>query len=169
MNEQMIEDLRALDAAGIRVDECNGAHVTRPLGPFGPSVDFAPIANRVMASFGTQWRVQPYLGTRSAMRLAAKVLRDEIHQRLAAVADELGGTVVPVFDRVTVDLGDAVVFCEIIWRGDCPVDTVDVLVRPTNGPTVTVWTSDDCKRLPREHVLAGVVHDAVMDIENERN
>lgn len=169
MNEQMIEDLKALDAAGIRVDEHNGALVTWPLGPFGPSVEFAPVANQVTASFGVQWRVQPYLGARSAMRLAAKVLRDEIHRRLAAVADELGGTVVPVFDRVTVDLGDATVFCEITWRGSRPVDTVDILVCPTNGPTVTVWTSDDCKELPREHELAGIVHDAVMDIENERN
>ena len=169
MNEQMIEDLKALDAAGIKVDECSGAFVTRPFGQYGPTVEFAPIANQVTASFGPQWRLQPYLGTRSATRLAAKVLRDEIHRRLAAVADELGGTVVPVFDRVTVDLGHAVVFCETIWRSNRPVDTVDVLVRPTNGPTVTVWTSDDCKGLPREHVLAGIVHDAVMDIENERN
>lgn len=169
MNEQMVEDLKALDAAGIRVDECSGALVTRPFGLFGPSVDFAPTANRVTASFGPQWRMQPYLGTRSAMRLAAKVLRDEIHRRFAAVADELGGTVVPVFDRVTVDLGDATVFCEVVWRSNRPVDMVDILVRPTNGPTVTVWTSDDCKELPRESVLAGIVHDAVMDIENERN
>lgn len=169
MNEQLIEDLKALDAAGIRVDECSGAYVTWPFGPFGPSVEFSPAANQVVASFGMQWRVQPYLGTRSAMRLGAKVLRDEILRGLAAVADELGGTVVPVFDRVTVDLGDAVVFCEIIWRGNRPVDTVDILVRPTNGPTVTVWTSDDCTELPREHELAGIIHDAVMDIENERN
>lgn len=169
MNEQMSEDLKALDAAGIRVGEHSGAFVTRPFGQYGPTVEFSPAANRVTASFGPQWRVQPYLGIRSATRLAAKMLRDEIHRRLAAVADELGGTVVPVFDRVTVDLGDATVFCEITWRSNCPVDTVDVLVRPTNGPTVTVWTSDDCKELPREHVLAGIVHDAVMDIENERN
>lgn len=169
MNEQMVEDLKALDAAGVGVNECSGALVTRPFGPFGPSVDFAPDANQVTASFGPQWRMQPYLGTRSAMRLAAKVLRNEIHRRLAAVADVLGGTVVPVFDRVTVDLGDATVFCEITWRGNRPVDTVDILVRPANGPTVTVWTSDDCKGLPRESVLAGIVHDAVMDIENERN
>lgn len=169
MNEQMIEDLKALDAAGIRVDECSGALIAWPFGPFGPTVDFAPAANLVTASFGPQWRMQPYLGTRSAMRLAAKVLRDEIHRRLATVADELGGTVVPVFDRVTVDLGDAAVFCEIAWRSNRPVDTVDVLVRPTNGPTVTVWTSDDHKELPCEHELAGIIHDAVMDIENERN
>ena len=169
MNDTMIEDLKALDAAGIGVNVCSGALVTWPFGPFGPSVDFAPAANRVTVSFGPQWRMQPYLGTRSAMRLAAKVLRDETQQRLAAVADELGGTVVPVFDRVTVDLGDATVFCEIAWRSNRPVDTVDVLVRPTNGPTVTVWTSDDCEGLPRESVLAGIVHDAIMDLENERN
>lgn len=169
MNEQMIEDLRALDAAGVSVDECSGAFVTWPFGQYGPSVEFAPAANQVTASFGPQWRMQPYLGTRSATRLAAKVLRDEIHRRLAAVADELGGTIVPVFDRVTVDLGDATVFCEITWRSSRLVDTVDILVRPINGPSVTVWTSDDCKELPRERVLAGVVHDAVMDIENERN
>ena len=169
MNEQMIEDLKALDAAGIEVDEHSGALIARPFGPFGPTVDFAPVANQVTASYGSQWRIQPYLGTRTAMRLGAKVLRDEIHRRLGAVADELGGTVVSVFDRATVDLGDAIVFCEITWRSNRPVDTVDVLVRPTNGPTVTVWTSDDCKELPRESVLAGVVHDAVMDIENERN
>lgn len=169
MNAQMVEDLKALDAAGVGVNECSGAFVTWPFGPFGPSVELAPNANQVTASFGPQWRMQPYLGARSAMRLAAKVLRDEIHRRLAAVADELGGTVVPVFDRVTVDLGDATVFCEITWRNNRLVDTVDVLVRPTNGPTVTVWTSDDCKELPREHVLAGVVHDVVMDIENERD
>ena len=169
MNEQMIEDLRALDAAGVRVDECSGAFVTRPFSQYGPTVEFAPVDNRVTASFGMQWRLQPYLGTRSATRLGAKVLRDEIHWRLAAVADELGGTIVPVFDRVTVDLGDATVFCEITWRGSRLVDTVDILVCPINGPSVTVWTSDDCKELPREHVLAGVVHDAVMDIENERN
>lgn len=169
MNEQMVEDLKALDAAGIEVDECSGAHVTWPFGSFGPVVEFAPDANQVTASFGPQWRMQPYLGIRSAMRLGAKVLRGEIHRRLAAVADELGGTVVPVFDRVTVDLGDATVFCEITWRSNRPVDSVDIQVRPINGPTVTVWTSDDRKELPREHVLAGVVHDAVMDIENERN
>lgn len=169
MNKQMIEDLKALDAAGIRVDESNGALITWPFGPFGPSADFAPVANQVTVSFGPQWRMQPYLGTRSAMRLAAKVLRDEVHRRLAAVADELGGTVVPVFDRTTVDLGDATVFCEITWRSNRPVDTVDVLVRPTNGPTVTAWTSDDSKELPRESVLAGIVHDVIMDIENRRN
>lgn len=169
MNEQMVEDLKALDAAGIRVDKCNGMYATRPFGPFGPSVNFAPVANQVAASYGPQRRVQSYLGTRSAMRLGAKVLRDEIHRRFAGVADELGGTVVPVFDRMTVDLGDASVFCEIIWRSNRPTDTVDILVRPTNGPTVTVWTSGDCKGLPCAHVLAGVVHDAVMDIENERN
>lgn len=169
MNEQMVEDLKALDTVGIRVDACSGALVAWPFGSFGPAVEFAPDANQVTASFGPQWRVQPYLGTRSAMRLAAKVLRDEINRRLAAVADELGGTFVPVFNRVIVDLGDATVFCEITRRGNRPVDTVDILVRPINGPTVTVWTSDDRKELPREHVLAGVVHDAVMDIENERN
>ena len=169
MNEQMVEDLKALDAAGIRVDPCSGALVARPFGSFGPVVEFAPDANQVTASFGPQWRMQPYLGTRSAMRLAAKVLRDETHRRFAAVADELGGTVVPVFDRVTIDLGDAVVFCEITWRSNRLVDSVDILVRPTNGPTVTVWTSDDREELPREHVLAGIIHDAIMDIENEGN
>ena len=169
MNEQMIEDLKVLDAAGVEVNENNGAFTAWPFGPFGPTVDFVPTANWATASYGPQWRMQPYLGVRSAMRLAAKVLRDEIHRRLAAVADELGGTIVPVFDRVTVDLGDATVFCEITWRNNRLVDTVDVLVRPTNGPTVTVWTSDDHKELPRESELAGVVHDAVMDIENERN
>ena len=169
MNEQMIEDLKGLDAAGIETDEHSGVFVARPFGPFGPVVELAPVANQVSASYGPQWRLQPYLGCRSAIRLAAKVLRDEIHRRLAAVADELGGTVVSVFDRATVDLGDAIVFCEITWRSNRPVDTVDVLVRPTNGPTVTVWTSDDCKELPSEHVLAGIVHDTVMDIENERN
>nr|DAJ69153.1 MAG TPA: hypothetical protein [Caudoviricetes sp.] len=169
MNKWMLEDLKILDAAGVRVDEVDGVCVTWPFGPFGPSVDFDPVTNQVTASFGPQWRVQPYLSTRSAMRVAAKVLRDEIHRRFAAVADELGGTVVPVFDRVTVDLGDAAVFCEIIWRSDRQVDTVDILVRLTDGPTVTVWTSDDCKELPCESGLAGIVHDAVMDIENERN
>ena len=169
MNEQMVEDLKALDAVGIRVDTCSGALVAWPFGSAGPVVEFAPDANQVTASFGPQWRMQPYLGARSAMRLGARVLRDETHRRLAAVADELGGTVVPVFDRVTVDLGDATVFCEITWRDNRLVDSVDILVRPINGPTVTVWTSDDRKELPREHVLAGVVHDAVMDIENERN
>lgn len=167
MNDQMVGDLKALGTAGIRVDMCSGAPIVWPFGLV--VVELAPAANQVTASFGSQWRLQPYLGARSAMRLAAKVLRDEIHRRLAAVADELGGTVVPVFDRVTVDLGDAVVFCEITWRSNRPVDTVDILVRPTNGPTVTVWTSDDCKELPSEHVLAGVVRDAVMGIENERN
>lgn len=168
MNNVMMEDLKALDAAGVRVYESNGAFATWPFGLFGPSVDFAPDANQVAASFGRQWRVQPYLGVRSAMRLGAKVLRDEILQRLAAAADELGGTVVPVFDRVTVDLGDATVFCEITWRGNRPVDTVDILVRPTNGPTVTIWTSDDCKGLPGGRGLAGLIHDTLMDIENER-
>lgn len=169
MNKQMIEDLKALDAAGVEVNKCSGAFVTWPFGSSGPSVDFASDANLVTASFGPQWRVQPYLGVRSAMRLAAKVLRDEIHRRLVGVADELGGTVVPVFDRVTVDLGDAAVFCEVVWRGNCPVDTVDILVRPTNGPSVTVWTSDDGGEIPCEQELAGMVHDAVMDIEDERN
>lgn len=169
MNEQMVEGLKALDAAGVRVDECGDVLTAWPFGPFGPSVDFMPIANQVTASFGPHWRLQPYLGTRSAMRLAAKVLRDEIHRRLAAVADELGGTAVPVFDRVTVDLGDATVFCEITWRSNRLVDTVDILARLTNGPTVTVWTSDDRAELPRETMLAGIVHDAVMDVENERN
>ena len=169
MNEQMVEDLKTLDADGIRVVERSGAFVTWPFGPPGPVVEFAPDANLVTASFGPQWRMQPYLGARLAMRLAARVLRDEIHRRLAAVADELGGTVVPVFDRVTIDLGEAAVFCEITWRSNRLVDSVDIWVRPINGSTVTVWTSDDRNELPREHVLAGVVHDAVMDIENERN
>ena len=169
MNEQMIDDLKALDAAGFEVDECSGALVAWPFGLAGPVLEFAPDANLVAASYGSQWRIQPYLGIRSAMRLAAKVLRDEIHRRLAAVADELGGTVVPVFDRVTVDLGDATVFCEITWRSNRPVDIVDILVRPINGPTVTVWTSDDNKVLPREHGLAEIIHDTIMDIENERN
>ena len=168
MNNEMTEDLKALDAAGVGVYESNGAFTTWPFGLFGPSVDFAPGANQVTASFGRQWRMQPYLSARSAMRLGAKVLRDEIHLRLAAAADKLGGTVVPVFDRVTVDLGDATVFCEITWRSNRPVDTVDILVRPTNGPTVTVWTSDDCKGLPGERGLAGLIHDTLMDIENER-
>lgn len=169
MNEQMVEDLKALDAVGIRVDTCSGALVAWPFGLAGPVMEFAPDANLVTASFGLQWRVQPYLGARPAMRLAAKVLRDEIHRRLAAVADELGGTVVPVFDRVTVDLGDAVVFCGITWRSNRPVDIVDILVRPTGGATVIVWTSDDSKEPPCEHELAGIIHDAIMDLENERN
>lgn len=169
MNEQMVEDLKALDAVGIRVDTCSGALVAWPFGSFGPVVEFAPDANQVTASFGPQWRMQPYLGTRSAMRLGAKVLRDETRRRFAAVADELGGAVVPVFDRVTVGLDGAVVLCEIFWRNNRPVDTVNILLCPTNSPAVTVWTSDDRKELPREHVLAGIIHDAVMDIENERN
>lgn len=169
MNDTMVEDLKALDAAGVGVNELDGVLVAWPFGPFGPVVEFAPDVNQATASFGPQWRIQPYLGARSAMRLAAKVLRDEIHRRLAAVADELDGTVVPVFDRTVIDLGDATVFCEITWRGNRPVDTVDVLVRPTNGPTVTVWTSDDRKELPREPELAGIIHDAIMDIENERH
>ena len=169
MNEQMVEDLNGLDAAGIRVDECGSALVAWPFGLFGPMVEFAPDANLVTASFGPQWRTQPYLGARSAMRLGAKVLRDEIHRRLAAVTDELGGTAVPVFDRVTIELGGAVVLCEITWRGSRPVDTVDILVCPTNGPAVTVWTSDNHKEIPCQHELAGIIHDTVMDIENERN
>ena len=169
MNEQMVEDLEALDAAGIAVNECDGVLVAQPFGPLGPTVEFTPVANQVAAAFGPQWCVQPYLGTRSAMRLCAKVLRNEINRRLAVVADKLGGTVVPVFDHVTVDLGGAVVLSEIIWRSRRPVDTVVIQACPVNGPTVTVWTSDDCKELPRERELAGIVHDAVMDLENERN
>lgn len=169
MNKQMIEDLKALGTAGARVDTCSGAFATWPFGLAGPVVEFAPDANLVTVSYGLQWRLQPYLSARSAMRLAAKVLRDEIHRRLAAVADELGGTVVPVFDRVAVDLGDAVVFCEITWRSNRPVDIVDILVRPTGGATVIVWTSDDSKEPPCEHELAGIIHDAIMDLGNERN
>lgn len=169
MNEQMVEDLNDLDAAGIRVDECSGVLVAWPFGLFGPLLEFAPGANLVTASFGPQWRMQPYLGARSAMRLGAKVMRDEVHRKLAAVADELGGTVVPVFDRVAVDLGGAVVLCEITWRGSRPVDTVDILVHPTDGPAVTVWTSDDHKELPCEHELAGIIQDSILDLENERN
>lgn len=168
MND-MIGDLKTLGTAGVRVDMCSGALIAWPFGPLGPVVELAPAANQVTASFGPQWRLQPYLGTRSAMRLAAKVLRDEIHRRLAAVADELGGTVVPVFDRVTVDLGDATVFCEITWRNNRPVDTVDVLVRPANGPTVTAWTSDDCMELPRGLELAGIICDTITHPKNERN
>lgn len=169
MSEQMIEDLKALGTAGVRVDACNGVLIAWPFGVAGPVVELTPGANQVTTSFGSQWRLQPYLGARSAMRQAAKTLRDEVHRRLAAVADELGGTVVPVFDRVTVDLGGAVVLCEIIWRGNRPVDTVDILVCPTNGPAVTVWTSDDCEELPCGLELAGIVHDSIMDLENERN
>lgn len=169
MNEQMIEDLNGLDAAGVRVDECSGVLVAWPFGLFGPLLEFAPDTNLVTASFGPQWRMQPYLGARSAMRLGAKVLRDEVHRKLAIVAGELGGTIVPVFDRVTVDLGGAVVLCEITWRSNRPVDTVDILVLPVDGPAVTTWTSDDHKELPCEHELAGIIHDSIVDIENERN
>lgn len=70
---------------------------------------------------------------------------------------------------MTVDLGDAVVLCEITWRSNHPVDTVDILVLPTNGPTVTAWTSDNREELPCGFELAGIVNDNIIDLENERN
>ena len=169
MNEQMIGDQKGLDAAGVGMAADGDVDAVFPFGPFGPRVGLNQTANLVSAYFGPQQRVQPYLSARLAVRLGAKVLRDEIHRRFEGVAEELGGTVMRLMSRVAIDLGDAMVFTEAIWRDDRPVDTVDILVRLTNGPTVTVWTSDDCNELPRQHVLAGIIHDAIMDAQNERN